>query len=228
MNDREIDKLLSGAKVPPAPDSDTLGRIAASIAGSMRPVRPLPPVWLLAGGVVLICAAVALAGAAALGFFGFAKMSVLERGSVFAALAILGVVAAIETVKAVIPGSRRRISSAALFVITGLCLAAVLAVCFRDDQTTRFWHAGIVCLTIGLLHAIPAGILSWLLLRRGFAADPVSAGLAAGTVAGLAGVGMLELHCPNFQATHVLVWHIGVLLVSAGLGALCGRRATSV
>jgi len=33
-------------------------------------------------------------------------------------------------------------------------------------------------------------------------------------------VGMLELHCPNFQTAHLLVWHLGVLLVSAGSGAL--------
>jgi hypothetical protein len=46
--------------------------------------------------------------------------------------------------------------------------------------------------------------------------------LAAGTLAGLAGVGMLELHCPNFQATHILVWHTAVVPVSAALGALLG------
>lgn len=227
MNDHEIDKLLSGAKIPEAPPSGTLGRIAESVAGSIRPVRPLPPPWLLAGGVVLICLVVALAGAAALGFFGFAKMSVLERGAVFTALAILSLASASEMVKAMIPASRRRISSGALFGLALLCVAVVLAVCFRNYQTTRFWHAGLVCLGIGVLHAIPAGLMSWLLLRRGFAVDSFSAGLAGGTVAGLAGIGMLELHCPNFQAAHVLVWHVGVLLTSAALGALCGRRATS-
>jgi hypothetical protein len=33
---------------------------------------------------------------------------------------------------------------------------------------------------------------------------------------------MLELHCPNFQAAHILVWHTGVVPVSAALGALLG------
>jgi len=32
-------------------------------------------------------------------------------------------------------------------------------------------------------------------------------------------VTMLELQCPNFQAWHVLVWHTGVILVSAAGGA---------
>ena len=227
MNDREIDELLSGAKVPQGPGAEVLGKIASSIAGSMRPVRPLPPQWMLAGGVALVCALVALAGAAAMKFSGIATMSVLERGTVFSALGILVLAAANELVSAMIPGSRRRFSSGVLLLVISVGLAAVLAVCFRDYRTTHFIHAGLVCLGIGVLHAILAGLLSWLVLRRGFAVDAVSAGLAAGTLAGLAGVGMLELHCPNFQTAHVLVWHLGVLLVSAGLGALCGWGASS-
>jgi len=227
LNDGEIDELLNRAKVPPGPGAETLGRIAESIAASMRPVLPLPPQWMLAGGVALTCALVAVAGAAAMGFAGIAKMSALERAAVFSALGILVLAAASELVSAIIPGSRRRFSSSALLMVTGLCLAAVLALCFRDYRTTHFIHAGLVCLGIGVLHAIPAGLLSWLVLRRGFAVDAVSAGLAAGTLAGLAGVGMLELHCPNFEAAHVLVWHLSVLLVSAVLGALCGWWSSS-
>ena len=33
---------------------------------------------------------------------------------------------------------------------------------------------------------------------------------------------MLELHCANFQALHVLVWHTAVVPVSAAAGALVG------
>jgi len=227
LNDREIDELLNGAKLPEGPRAETLDRIAGSIAGSVRPVRPPPPRWMLSGGVALICVTVALAGSAGLGFFGIAKMTSLERLFVFSALGILVLAAAGEMVSAMVPGSRRRFSSGALLAIAGLGFGAVLALCFRDCQTTRFIHAGLVCLAVGLLHAISAGLLGWLVLRRGFAVDAVSAGLAAGTFAGLAGVAMLELHCANFQAAHVLVWHLGVLLVSAGLGALCGWRAAN-
>ncbi len=227
MNDRDIDEMLKGAKVPPGPSVETLGRIARSIAGSMQPVRPLPPRWLLIGAVSLISSVVALSGAAGLGFSGILKMSALERGAVFSVLGILALAAANEAVNAMIPGSRRRFSSRGLLMMAIICVAAVFAASFHDYQTTHFIHAGLVCLGIGLLHAIPAGLLSWLVLRRGFAVDGVSAGLAAGTLAGLAGVGMLELHCPNFQAAHLLVWHLGVLVASAGLGAWCGWRATS-
>jgi hypothetical protein len=227
LKDRDIDELLNRTKVPQGPGAETLGRIAEAIGGLMRPVRPLPPPWMLTGGVALICAVVALAGATGLGFAGIAKMNALERGAVFSALAMLVLAAAGESVSSMIPASRRRFSSGALLTVAGLFLAAVLAACFRDYQTTNFLHAGLVCLAIGVLHAMAAGLLSWLVLRRGFAVDAVSAGLAAGTLAGLAGASMLELHCSNFQAAHVLVWHLGVLLVSGGLGALVGWRSSA-
>lgn len=44
----------------------------------------------------------------------------------------------------------------------------------------------------------------------------------ANTVGGLAGIGVLELHCTNFQAAHVLLWHTAVVPVSGALGAGCG------
>ena len=89
-----------------------------------------------------------------------------------------------------------------------------------DDRTAEFIAQGVPCLRAGLLHAIPASLAAWWILRRGFAVKPVAAGLATGTLAGLAGVAMLELHCPNFEAPHLMVWHIAVIPVSAALVAL--------
>jgi hypothetical protein len=46
----------------------------------------------------------------------------------------------------------------------------------------------------------------------------------------LAGVTMLELHCPLFEVLHVVVWHIAVLPLSglAGMAvASMGRRRTA-
>lgn len=226
MNDREIDKLLNGAEVPQGPKAETLGRIAQSIAESIGPVRVLPPRWMLIGGAAMICATVPLLGALALGFAGIVKMSALERATVLSTLVILVFASASELVSAIVPGGRRRFSSGGLLVVAVLCLAVVLAASFRDYPTTNFIHAGLVCLAVGLVHAIAAGLLSWLVLRRGVAMDPISAGLVGGTLEGLAGIGMLELHCPNFQAAHVLVWHLGVLVMSAALGLLCGWTLT--
>src|SRR5208337_572621 len=98
-------------------------------------------------------------------------------------------------------------------------LVAVFAALFHDYRTVDFVHQGIVCLAAGLILAIPAGLASWLVLRRGFAVNSVAAGLVAGALAGLAGVTMLELHCQNFEALHVMLWHTAVIPVSGAVGA---------
>jgi hypothetical protein len=220
VKNNEIDGVLKAAQAPHGPEPETLKQVTESIRDSLQPVRPLPPRWVLTGGLILSCAAVAFAGAARAGFFGIGRMNPWERVLIFSALGIFIVIAAKEYVNAMIPGSRRRVSAGALLGIGTLVLIGVFAVSFRDYRTDHFISAGITCLLTGLLHAVPAALLSWLLLRRGFAVNAVSAGLAAGTLAGLAGVGVLELHCSNFQAAHVLLWHTAVVPLSAAGGAL--------
>jgi hypothetical protein len=36
---------------------------------------------------------------------------------------------------------------------------------------------------------------------------------------------MLELHCPNLKAIHVMVWHLAVVIISTALGFTVGRVA---
>ncbi len=221
MKDEDIDDVLNqAARSPHDVKPEMLRHIADSIKPSLRPVRPLPPAWLMTGGLVLACAAVSLAGAARAGFFGFAKMDLLDRWLIFPALVILACVAGGAFVQEMIPGSLRRVSPGTLLGSGCAVLLGVFGLVFRDYQVDHFFSIGIVCLVTGFIHAIPAALLAWLLLRRGFAVNPVSAGLVAGALGGLAGVGVLELHCPNFQAAHVLVWHTAVVPLSAGVGAL--------
>lgn len=221
MSDREMDEILDlAAQARHDVEPAVLERVAASIKGSMRPVRPLPPTWVLAGGLILLCATVALAGAARAGFYGIEKLSVLERALIFPALGIFLWLAATTLASEMIPGSRRRVAPGALLGFGCLALLGLFAALFHDYRTDHFVSAGIACLLTGLLHAIPTGLVSWWLLRRGFAVNSVAAGLAGGTLAGLAGVMMLELHCANFQALHVLLWHTAVVPVSGAAGAL--------
>lgn len=220
MKANDIDELLKNAQAPQPPQPDVLERIAQSIAASARPVRPMPPDWMLTAGLLLAGAIVAVAGAARAGFFGVERMTVLERALVFSGLLLFGWFAASEFVHASIPGSRVRLSPGAVLASGCALLLGVFAFCFRDYQTTHFFSAGLVCLGVGLLHAVPAGLLGWLILRRGLAVNPVAAGTLAGAFAGVAGAAMLELHCPNFQVAHVLVWHIAVVPMSGAIGAL--------
>jgi len=221
VKDEEIDDVLKkAARAPYDLKPETLQRVSDSIKQSLRPVRPLPSTRVMTCGVVLACATVSLVSAARAGFFGFAKMDVLERSLIFPALVVLACVAGRAFVHEMIPGSLRRVPPGALLGFSSLALLGVFALLFRDYQTDHFISVGIVCLITGLLHAVPAALLSWLLLRRGYAVNHVSAGLVAGTLGGLAGVAVLELHCPNFQAAHVLVWHTAVVPLSGAAGAL--------
>ncbi len=223
MKDQEIDDVLKeAASASPRLNPRILQTIAGSIESSLHPVPPLPPPWLMTAALLLVSAAVALAGAWLNGFLGIEKMDLTLRASIFPALGILAWLAASTLVRQMVPGSLRRVSSGAILAIATVTMLGVFASVFRDYHTDHFVSAGIACLLTGLLYAVPAALLSWLVLWRGFSVSPVSAGCVAGTLAGLAGVGMLELHCPNFEAAHVLVWHTAVLPVSAALGAVAG------
>lgn len=220
MRDREIDAILEqAAGTPHDVDPALLDRIANSVGRSFAAVRPVRPAWVLGTGLILICAAAAVAFAALVGFYGVRKLSGWERALVFPVLAILVWLAATTRVAEVTPGSRRRVSPDSLLAIVTLALLAVFSVLFHDYHTHQFL-GGVACLKAGLVDAIPASIASWLLVRRGFAVNSVASGLVAGTLAGLAGVVMLELHCPNFEALHVLFWHTAVVPSAAVAGAL--------
>jgi hypothetical protein len=226
VKDEEIDEALRKAsrvssKVEPA----LLNRIADSIRPSSGPVRPLPPNSVLTGALVLVCATVALAGAARTGFDGIERLGIWERVLIFSTLGLLAWMASKEFVAELIPGSRHRFSAHAVLTFASIALLVVFALLFRNYRTDHFISSGIACLLAGLVIAIPAALLSSLLLRRGFAVNPASAGLTGGALAGVSGVTMLELQCSNFQALHVLVWHTAVLPVSAAAGALVGWAA---
>jgi hypothetical protein len=216
------DMLKKAAEAPHDLSPEMLQRIAESIKPSLLPVRPLPPTWVFTGKLVLVSAAISLAGAARAGFLGFEQMDVLKRSLIFPTLLVLAWVAGSAFVHEMIPASLRRISPGTLLASSCAALLGVFAFLFRDYETDHFVPLGIACLLTGLLHAIASALLGWLLLRRGLALNSISAGFVAGTLGGLAGVGVLELHCPNFEAAHVLLWHVAVVPLSSATGALVG------
>jgi hypothetical protein len=229
MTDEDVDSLLQKASgVKPEVEPALLKRIADSINVSLQPVHPLPPPWVLTAGLALICAVVAVAAAARAGFYGLEKLDLWERALIFSTLGILVWVAGKELVSQMIPGSRQNISGIALLTTIIASLLGVFALVFRDYRTDHFISAGFACLLTGALLAIPAGFLSWLVIRRGFAVNSAAAGLVGGVLAGLSGVTMLEFHCANFQAAHVLVWHIAVVPVTAAVGAFAGWASKAI
>ncbi len=224
MTDKEVDHILKrAAEEPHAVDPALLDRISGKVLSNLQPVRPLPPAWVIALVLQLIFLGVAILGATGLGMNGIRLLTGVESGLIFWVLSSVGRLASMAAAAEMVPASRGRVDPRILVVSCTLALAAVFAILFHDYRMDRFVSEGVRCLIAGLLHAVPAGFLIWLVTRRGLTMNPVAAGVAAGTLAGMAGFGMLELHCPIQKAMHLMVWHTAVVPLSGLLGYLAGR-----
>jgi hypothetical protein len=221
VTNREIDELLEDASLEEM-DPSRLANITALMRKTMVPVNPRPASWVLSSSLVGVCGVISAIGASLLGFQGIRRLGMEKIGLIFSVLLLFMILAAAVSVAEIVPGSRRIADPRFLCAVSMLALLTVFGLLFHDFSTFRLVPQGMACLKVGSLVAIPAGAASWLILRRGFAVDTIAAGLAAGTLAGLAGVVALELHCPNFRALHVMIWHTAVLAAGASGGALLG------
>jgi hypothetical protein len=110
-------------------------------------------------------------------------------------------------------------------VLTGgilLSLAAIFCVLLPYHTETSFWVPSGNCLQLGVVFAVPTAALAWGLLRRGAVLSPAISGAAAGLLGGLAGLTVLEIHCPDHNLAHVLVAHWGAALVCTAIGLVAG------
>jgi hypothetical protein len=168
--------------------------------------------------------AVSIAGGALLGFYGLEKLTPVAIGLIFSPLAVVAVLGAAATVNSMIPGSKRPAHPAILMAAGCVLMEAIFALLFRDYRTDSFVRQGLVCLKAGLIWTTPTALAVWLVLRRGFAVDSRAAGAAIGSLAGFAGLAVLELHCANFRVAHILVWHVAVVPIAALAGYLVGSK----
>jgi hypothetical protein len=225
MSDGDIDDALKEAAAGSSSvDPALLSAIANTISSDLRPVRPMPASWVLVVTLIAACVAVGSVGGAVLGLHGVAALGAARIALIFPVLLVLIGLGAAASVGEMIPGSRRLASPAVLLLLGCVVLSAVFGLLFTGYGTESFVSQGVACLRAGLLHAIPTGAIAWWVLRRGLALHPAAAGLAIGSLSGLAGVTMLELHCANFEVPHLLVWHTAVL----ALGGLAGALIASV
>jgi hypothetical protein len=85
---------------------------------------------------------------------------------------------------------------------------------------------GRACLGAGLMMAVPAAFAFLLLARRGALLNRVMAGATVGAISGLFGVTVLQVHCPILEASHIVIWHGGVLLIAIAGGVAIGFATT--
>lgn len=227
MKPEESDKILAQAAqraLPPDEGRAAIARVKSTLLLDLRPVRTLAPLWAFASIFVALFAAFALASASALGLHGIRVLSLAQRWSIFPLLLAVATLAAMGCARAMRPAAGAPLGWLALVSAAG-AFPALFSLIFRGYGTQEFVHEGVPCLVAGLCVAIPTGVVIAWILRRGFVLDWTRSGLAAGVLAGLAGLCMLELHCPNLKAIHIIVWHVAVVMVSGLLGLALGSLA---
>ncbi len=107
-------------------------------------------------------------------------------------------------------------------------MTIAIAVLFQFKYEHNFWARNWACIRVGTPIGLLAAVPFWLILRRGTILSPSMTGAAAGLFAGLVGTSVLEIHCPNLDAWHILVSHLGVAILCALAGLVIGLTAEGI
>ena len=209
------------ALTPPdtEPDTERISKIQNLITASLKPIGPLPSDWKLVWHLLALFTVFSLLAAIPVGYKGFRVLSAYQRFVYYGVILLCAMLFSVVTVQEMIPGSKRKASPGWTILATILALAVLVSALFKNFDLNRFVPLGIPCLRLGSISALVSGALSWFFLKRGFFPSPVTASAVVGFFAGLTGVAVLALHCPIQNSTHILVWHLGAMLVG-GLGGV--------
>ncbi len=226
MKPDDLDRIFSEAadrNLTEGAARESIERVEGRLLSDLRPVRPLASAGVFTLGFLGLFTLFAIASASILGLRGFHVLSSGQRGLIYLTLLASAWLASSACARELRP-SGLRMGTLSL-VLSGLFFPVLFALMFHGYGSRNFVAEGVPCLVAGLCVSIPTALVIALLLRRGFVMEWRMAGLAAGTLSGLTGLAMLELHCPNLKAIHIIVWHVAVVIVSALLGFAIGGFA---
>ncbi len=201
--------------------------LRATVEHDLRPVRPLPPVWMRT--------LVAVSSLAVVLAFAFARAGLrsdldqlpmwLSWGCSMLQLA-LGVLLIGLAMREAVPGQgapwgviqAAAGTALAVQVLIGVATAIYSPIIDLADGIS----SGIGCFKHESAIALPVfAVILWLVFRAFPLRAPV-AGLLGGAGATVAGDAVIHLLCPVTSLAHVLIWHTGAVLVFMALGWLIG------
>jgi hypothetical protein len=205
--------------------SVTLRQIAEGMTTNLQPVRPVAHAHYFFGALVGIFVSIVAIGVYRMGAFAIAVMTPLQIIAILSALAVSTGLLAYSLVQQMVPGTRHRISPRLLPVGITIWLMTAMAVLFQFQHERNFRGNAWTCIRAGTPFGALAAVPFWLMLRRGAILAPALTGAATGLFAGLVGTSVLETHCPNLVASHILVSHLGVAILCALAGLVIGLAA---
>jgi hypothetical protein len=201
-------------------NSSQIDRLQKMIVGDLRPVRPLLPSSVFLSAFALIFVGLSYLSVLYLRPDGWFVLMPMQKIAVFATLAASAALLAFSLVKQMVPGQKWLLRPGLLLVSLFVLLCLVVASVFQVRTDPHFLQSGEACLKTGAPCAIPAAFVFWLILRCGAILSPRAVGAITGMLAGLVSTTVLEVHCPNLNVWHILVWHVGIALLGLVAGVL--------
>ena len=117
-----------------------------------------------------------------------------------------------------------RVVQIILLALAALYVAGVLVRAATAPDVPIHWSNVLGCLSCAHLLAAGPLVVAALLFRRSFLSFPAWRGAVVGAACGFGGAIGIHAHCSVETASHVLVAHGLVIVVSAALGAVLGAR----
>ncbi len=214
--------LLEAPGLLPPPSPGRLDQATHLLVTDLQPVKLLPGPAAQFGLLAALTLAALTVGGAILGLRGWDALQAGQRAGVFLVMALIGTALAISLTRQMAPGGPPAVAPAAWAVLLGAALAMLTLWLFEQRAEAEFLRIGLVCLETGLTVAALTGLLLAWALRRGAMLSRGFSGSTAGALAGLTGLAVLELQCPNLNAAHILAWHLPVVIFSSLGGLVAG------
>lgn len=211
------------------PSRERVEQIQELLERRRESVRPLPSNVVLMWQSFAMFVAFSMLVALPFGYNAFYDLNGYQKLAYFSVISIDAIWLALAVVQEMIPGSKRRANAWWAMAAALASLALLATLLFHRFDLDQFVARGVPCLRLGSLCAIVSGGLFWFVYRKGFFTSPVKAGASMGFFAGLGGVAVLALHCSQQNSAHIMVWHLGAMLLGGSVGAVAGsiRRRTA-
>ncbi len=199
-----------------------------AVEADSRPVRALPPLWRRTLAVVIVAVALLAAVVAT-----HALRPDLETLSMWLGWGatvveiIVGIALIGLALRESVPGQAIPRLTVALAVAAGLAVNVLVAIATwvgsGGGGMPGMPVCGATCMRTETWIAIPAVLVTLILVLRALPLRPCVVGLLGGAGAGLMADGINHLLCPVSDLRHVLVWHTGAILCLMAAGWLAGK-----